>query len=202
MSEFTKKTIQLTKMFCSLLSVYFGSVNKELQKTLWTLFFLGEKLLKERLSLYGNISFHILNSVSYYFCNFDGGPTPNFSFARHRLKNSTWLGFRRKIKTHLLLIGWPFLCYHKKGKKRNFVKSVLDLSMDAIVDVFCPNRECRLVGTQKKCGYQRRNSNQEETYKCWHCSAKVKDVNVFLAIAAIQFDLRNWSSKFWTIDTD
>ena len=35
--------------------------------------------------------------------------------------------------------------------------SVVDLSEDAVGDVFCPNQELN-VGTQTKCGHPRRNS--------------------------------------------
>ena len=47
-----------------------------------------------------------------------------------------------------------------------------------IGDVFCLDPQCSIVGTKEKCGFLHTNSNEEYTYKDWHCSAIVQFVNV------------------------
>ena len=41
--------------------------------------------------------------------------------------------------------------------------SLSHLSVDVNGDVFYLNRDCSIVGTQRKCGYVRRNNNEEIT---------------------------------------
>ena len=55
--------------------------------------------------------------------------------------------------------------------QRQILLSVVDLSVYVIGDVFCPTPEKSIVGTQKKPGSLRRNTNQEYAYNCWRWPA-------------------------------
>ena len=174
------------------------------------------------------VTFYTLDSVSYKLRKIAEGYLPSFffhSFPIFPFIDSTLivdLIFGAKLNfhvTHLLQIGWPVLVTRSKPrrikrnkKKKDEIPNVCGCFISGCHwwRVLSKNHECSLVGTQRNCGYLRRNTIQEFIYKCRHCSAIAQGVNVPFAeqqlvinfFAKLEFTFlknRYWSNFALTI---